>query len=46
MAVVDAEGGDLDETYEEALNAIGEQDRSFGAPDYREGDEEEEFDRR
>ena len=39
-------GGDLDETYEEALNAIGEQDRSFGAPDYREGDEEEEFDRR
>lgn len=44
-------GGTLDETPEQALEAIGEQildfdRRAFGGPDYREGDEEEAFDRR
>jgi hypothetical protein len=43
-------GGALDETAEQALKAIGElasdlDRRAFGGPDYREGDEEEEFDR-
>jgi hypothetical protein len=43
------QGGPPEETAEQALQAIGEQtadlDRGFGRPDYREGDEEEDFDR-
>jgi len=43
-------GGALDETPEQALKAIGDQAvdlgrREFGAPGYRDGDEEEVFER-